>query len=188
MRFDIIIGNPPYGVGANMAIKVLNKAAEHTDDIRMVLPLSFRKDSVLNKVKLDLELLQDETLPDDTFPRSIRAVKQRWTRTGKVREKIPMPTTHEDFQFVKWERREEATLFIGGAGCGPAGRVKTDNFLHYAPGHHLIICSDEVKEKLISLADQFRHEAMQVCCLPGLSKSAIIKIYESAYVRNLQSN
>ena len=88
MRFSIIIGNPPYGVGANMAIKVLNKAAEHTDDVRMVLPLSFRKDSVLNRVSLDLELLQDETLPDDTFPRSIRAVKQRWVRTGAVREKV----------------------------------------------------------------------------------------------------
>ena len=169
-----------------MAIKVLNKAAEHTDDVRMVLPLSFRKDSVLNRVSLDLELLQDETLPDDTFPRSIRAVKQRWVRTGVVREKVPMPTKHKDFQFVKWERREEATLFIGGAGCGPAGRVKTENFTHYAPGHHLIICNDDVKEKLISLADQFRHEAMQVCCLPGLSKSAIIKLYESKYAEELR--
>ena len=123
MKFDIIIGNPPYGVGANMAIKVLNKAAEHTDDIRMVLPLSFRKESVLNKVNLDLELTQDEKLPDDTFPRSIRAVKQRWQRTGKVREKIPLPTTHPDLQFVKHDRREEATVFIGGAGAGPAGSL-----------------------------------------------------------------
>ena len=181
MKFDVIIGNPPYGTGANMAIKVLNKAAEYSDDIRMVLPLSFRKDSVLNKVDLDLQLTQDEQLPDDTFPRSIRAVKQRWQRTGERREKIPLPTTHPDLQFVKHDRREEATVFIGGAGAGPAGRVKTEGFLHYAKGHHLIICSEEVKQRLIGLADEFRQEALTVCCLPGLSKSAIIKIYTSHY-------
>ncbi len=181
MRFDIIIGNPPYGVGANLAIKILNKSAEHTNDVRMVLPLSFRKDSVINKVSPELELLQDERLPDETFPRSIRAVKQKWARTGKIREKIPTPTKHKDFLFVKWDRREEANLFIGGAGAGPAGRVKTENFTHYAPGHHLIICKPEIQERLIALADEFRHEALQVCCLPGLAKSAIIKIYTSRY-------
>ena len=181
MRFDIIIGNPPYGVGANMAIKVLNKAAEHTDDIRMVLPLSFRKAAVLNKVSIDLELEEDERLPDDTFPRSIRAVKQHWKRTGRTRKIIPLPTQHPDFQFLKYEDRDEATLFIGGAGQGPAGKVKTEGYDHYAPGHHWIKCSEEVKERIISLAPEFRAEALTVCCLPGLSKSAIIQIYRSNY-------
>lgn len=181
MRFDIIIGNPPYGVGANLAIKVLNKSAEHTDDVRMVLPLSFRKDSVINKVSPYLRCVQDELLPDDTFPRSIRAVKQRWVTEDGVRDKIAMPTWHPDFEFLKWEQREEADVFIGGAGQGPAGKVKTEGFLHYAPGHHLIKCNDEVKERLLSLGAEFRAEALTVCCLPGLAKSAIIKIYSSRY-------
>ena len=164
-----------------MAIKCLNKASEHCDDIRMVLPLSFRKDSVINKVEPMMHCVQDERLPDETFPRSIRAVKQRWIKKPVEREKIQTPTTHPDFQFLKWEQREEADLFIGGAGAGPAGRVKTENFTHYAKGHHLIKCTPEIKERLIALADEFRHEALQVCCLPGLAKSAIIKIYTSHY-------
>ena len=45
MRFTLAIGNPPYGVGGNLAIKFLNKTAEITDDIRFVLPTSVRKPS-----------------------------------------------------------------------------------------------------------------------------------------------
>ena len=181
MKFDIIIGNPPYGVGANLAIKVLNKSAELSDDVRMVLPLSFRKDSVINKVDPGMSCVQDEILPDDTFPRSIRAVKQRWIRREVYRSKRELPTEHPDLQFLKWRDRDETVVFIGGAGAGPAGRVKTEGFDHYAKGHHLIKCSPEVRDRLVSLGQEFREEALQVCCLPGLSKSAIIKIYTSHF-------
>ena len=51
MRFSLAIGNPPYGVGGNLAIRFLNKTAEITDDIRFVLPTSVRKPSSLNKIK-----------------------------------------------------------------------------------------------------------------------------------------
>ena len=51
MKFTLAIGNPPYGVGGNLAIKFLNKTSEITDDIRFVLPTSVRKPSSQNKIK-----------------------------------------------------------------------------------------------------------------------------------------
>ena len=42
-KFTLAIGNPPYGVGGNLAIRFLNKTSEVTDDIRFVLPTSVRK-------------------------------------------------------------------------------------------------------------------------------------------------
>ena len=48
MKFTLAIGNPPYGVGGNLAIKILNKTSEITDDIRFVLPTSMRKPSCQN--------------------------------------------------------------------------------------------------------------------------------------------
>ena len=77
MKFDIVIGNPPYGSGGNMAIKFVNKCAELTDDIRMVLPRSVKKVSVQNKVRLDLVIDDERELPLDTFPNGIKAVYQR---------------------------------------------------------------------------------------------------------------
>ena len=60
MKFTLAIGNPPYGVGGNLAIKFLNKTSEITDDIRFVLPTSIRKPSCQNKIKPYLHCEVDE--------------------------------------------------------------------------------------------------------------------------------
>lgn len=177
MRFTCIIGNPPYGTGANLAIKFVNKAAEHTDDLRYVLPLSFQRDSVINKIDQHLHIVHDERLPDDTFPRSIRAVYQRFEPGDEPRPLIPVYRSHKDFTFLSYDEREKATLFIGGAGAGPAGKVKLDNFMHYAKGHHYVLCSEEVKDRFVQIADQLRAQSRVCGCLPGLGKSDIIKLY-----------
>ena len=46
-----------------------------------------------------------------------------------------MMREHPDFEFLPYERRDEADVFVGEYGCGPSGRVKTENFTHYAKGH-----------------------------------------------------
>lgn len=181
MKFDFVIGNPPYGVAANMAIKFVNKSCELSDDVRMVLPASFQRDSVLNKINLDFKLAYDIKLPNDTFPRDITTVRQRWVRAEEPREKVVMHRTHPDFEFIKYKDREKATLFIGGAGAGPSGKVKETDFMHYKPGHHYIVCNDEVKQRIIDLQPEFIKESRVCGCLPGISKHGIIKKYLEVY-------
>jgi hypothetical protein len=181
MQFDVIIGNPPYGVAANLAIKFVNISAQHTDDIRMVLPASFQRDSVKNRISMNLELVQDIRLPDSTFPRSITTVRQRWIRAETPRTPVVMHRDHPDFKFLKYSQRDEATLFIGGAGAGPSGKVKTEGYDHYKPGHHYIQCDEVVKQRLIDLQPKFIEESRICGCLPGLSKHAIITIYNNHY-------
>lgn len=177
-RFDVVIGNPPYGSGANLAIKFVNKAAEMTDDIRMVLPRSFEKDSVQNRIRLDLELSESVVLPESTFPNGIRAVKQRWVKTNTPRKKVEKPRTHEDFEFLKYEDRFRANVFIGEYGCGPSGRVKTENFTHYAKGHYFILAKDQsVIDKLVSLEDKFRAVAKGCNGRYHISKGELVEIY-----------
>ena len=181
VMFDIVIGNPPYGVAANMAIKFVNKAAEYCDDVRMVLPASFQRDSVKNRVNLDFVLDIDQKLPDNTFPRSITTVYQRWVRSDTPREKVELHRTHPDFVFLKYCDRDKATLFIGGAGAGPSGKVKTEGYDHYKPGHHYIKCTAKVKKRLIKLQPELIKLSRVCGCLPGLSKHAIIDLYKQHY-------
>ena len=177
-RFSVVIGNPPYGSGGNLAIKFVNKCAELSDDIRMVLPLSFKKVSVQNKVRLDLVIADERELPLDTFPNGIRAVYQRWVPTDTPREKVILPRTHEDFEFLRYEDRFDANVFIGEYGCGPSGRVKTENFTHYAKGHYFIKAKDQsVIDKLVSLESLFRAKASGCNGRFHISKGELIEIY-----------
>ena len=100
MRFSLAIGNPPYGVSGNLAIKFLNKTSEITNDIRFVLPTSVRKPSCLNKIKGHLHCVVDNDLDASTFPGGISAVYQRWEVRSDHREKIILYNKHPDFEFL----------------------------------------------------------------------------------------
>ena len=178
MRFTMAIGNPPYGVGANLAIKFLNKTSELTDDIRFVLPTSVRKPSSLNKISLNLHCTVDQDLDASTFPGGISAVKQHWVVKEEKREKIFMHKSHPDFEFLSYENRFNADVFIGEYGCGPSGRVKTENFTHYAKGHHFIKVSDQkVIENFLEFAPRFREVANQCNGRYHFGKNDLISTY-----------
>jgi hypothetical protein len=185
VKFTVALINPPYGVGGNLAIKFLNKTAEITDDIRAVLPTSVRKPSSLNKINNHLHCDHDQDLDSSTFPNGISAVKQYWKVKNTSRfqvgvGKIPMMHEHPDFEFLPYERREEADVFIGEYGCGPSGRVKTENFVHYAKGHHFLKVRDpKVVEDMVEFADKFRAAATQCNGRYHFGKNDLITTYNT---------
>ena len=181
MKFDVVVGNPPYGSGANLAIKFVNKCAELSDDIRMVLPLSFQKVSVQNKVRLDLICIEDNKLPDDTFPNGIRACYQRWVKTDNIRQKVKTLSTHPDFEFVD---KESADIMIGRIGGGPAGRVKLNDFKDYSNEHYFIKASDQAINNLLSIADKLRQLSISGNNIPTLSKHDLITCYIENFGRS----
>ena len=183
MKFTLAIGNPPYGVGGNLAIKFLNKTSEITDDIRFVLPTSVRKPSSQNKIKSYLHCEVDDDLDSATFPGGISAVKQYWkvkntSRFAKGVNEIPMHREHPDFEFLDYKDRFEADVFIGEYGCGPSGIVKTENFTHYAKGHHFLsVRSPDVLENLVRFAPKFREVATVTNGRYHFGKNDLISTY-----------
>ena len=183
MKFTLAIGNPPYGVGGNLAIRFLNKTSEVTDDIRFVLPTSIRKPSSQNKIKPYLHCNVDEDLESTTFPGGISAVKQYWVAKNTSRfdvgvGEIPMYTEHPDFEFLSYEERFEADVFVGEYGCGPSGRVKTKDFTQYAKGHHFLsVKSPEIIDNLVEFADKFREAATQTNGRYHFGKNDLITTY-----------
>lgn len=178
MKFSVIIGNPPYGNRGSMAVKFLNQSLELSDDVRMILPMSFTKPSITNQVSMDHECVSEEMLPDNTFPNGIKAVYQVWKPADVQRQKIVLPTSHPDFEFVKYDDRETADLMIGAVGSGPSGKVFTENFSHYQPKHHFIKCKNQqVIDRLIELGPTLRELSKQQNGRGGVCKSDIVVNY-----------
>ncbi len=174
MRFDYVIGNPPYGKNASLAVKFLNKAVELTDHISYVLPRTFRKPSILNRVHPELHLVADDIVSDEMFGGTILTCYQVWEKREKARAKIPTVTTHPDFKFVTVD---EANLFVGGVGAA-AGSVKDSGYDHYNTRHYFLQATDTVKERLISIQGTLRELARAATVgTPSLSKHELISTY-----------
>jgi predicted RNA methylase len=63
----ICISNPPFGKQASLAIKFINKSAEFCDTIAFILPLSFTKNSIRNKINKKFHIIHEEELPKNSF-------------------------------------------------------------------------------------------------------------------------
>ena len=176
MRFTRAIGNPPYGSAANSAVKHLNKLSQVTDQIHLVLPISMRTESILNRISLDIVCVEDEDIAEGTFPKGIKAVEQVWVK-GK-REKIKTFTTHPDFTFVKKEDNPDVMMFRCGASAGKLkfiGEYEENKKDHY----YMNVKDDSVIDVFKALYPEFVAVGLQQNGMPGISKHKLIELYQN---------
>jgi hypothetical protein len=62
-----IIGNPPFGRQSSLAIKFIKKSCEFCNSLSFILPKSFKKDSLKNKIPLCFHMIYEIDLPDKSF-------------------------------------------------------------------------------------------------------------------------
>jgi hypothetical protein len=176
IKFDIIIGNPPYGKNSSLAVKFLNLSGELATEIHYVLPRTFRKVSMLNRVQPYLYLVQDQTVADHHFPPPILTCYQMWLPQPTARPKTVTQTDHDDFEFVT---PDQADVCVGRVGAGPCGKVFLDKFDQRSTNSHYFLktVNHTVTHRLITLAAQFRKMGTQTVGVPSLSKHELIQIY-----------
>lgn len=130
-----IIGNPPFGRQSTTAIKFIKKCCLFSKSISIILPKSFKKDTLKDKFDLhyhllyeiDLEKLNDNSsfILKDTFI-NVPCVFQIWIKKDILRMK-QIKLKPNNFNFVK--KTEDFDLAFRRVGVN-AGYVETnkDNF------------------------------------------------------------
>ncbi len=101
-----VVGNPPFGKNSSLAVKFFNHSAGFADRIAFVVPRTFRKVSIQNKLDLNFHLVREEMLPANSFhvpggeQYNVPCVFQVWERRNYEREKVDLPVEHPDFVFL----------------------------------------------------------------------------------------
>jgi predicted RNA methylase len=129
-KHAVTISNPPFGRNNSLSIPFFNKAADSSDYICFIVPRSWRKWSVINRLDQRFHLIADLDLQidyvddnDDEISTKNRLATcfQIWQKRKTKRPIVKVV----DNQFIKKVKPQEAdvSLTIFGYGCG---RLKTE--------------------------------------------------------------
>lgn len=160
------IGNPPFGRVCSTAIKFFNKCAEFSNCIAFIIPRTFKRVSIQNKLDLNFELIHSHDLPLNpccfTPKMSAKCCFQIWIRSATKRKKVKYDSSHKDFQFMKHGPKDknnqptppnnaDFALKAYGSNCG---EIKTDNLDKLRPKSWHWIKSNIDKKTLINRFSQ----------------------------------
>lgn len=116
---NITIGNPPFGTRSKLAVKFFKHAAESSDVIAFIIPVTWEKFSIHKQLPEGWALVGSERLPEKSFelggkPYAVRCCMQVWVKGGTgTRKTSPEPSTHPDF-IIKHGYNPNATFTIRG--------------------------------------------------------------------------
>lgn len=100
----LVIGNPPFGRVSSIAIKFFNHASKCATVIAFIVPRTFRRPSVQNKLDSHFHLVYDEDVPTKpccfTPPMIAKCCFQIWEKKEVQRLTVELPTKHDDWEFL----------------------------------------------------------------------------------------
>jgi hypothetical protein len=100
----LVVGNPPFGRVSSLAIKFFNHASKWADVIAFIIPRTFRRVSVHNKLNTNFHLIFDEEIPMEPCafspPMMAKCCFQIWEKNATKRTIVELSTSHDDWDFL----------------------------------------------------------------------------------------
>ena len=201
----LTIGNPPFGSKGRLACQFINEAAEFSDVIAFILPISFRKYSTQSKVTDGLKLVMDLDLPSNIFlvdgkPSIVNCCFQIWVpHKTKIRKLKNLPDlrisskpadNHPDFTIWQYNNTPSAQKFLEGdfdfavckqGYCDYSARKLRGEKLD--PRKHWMFFkakNNKSLKRLMKLDFESLSKASHTTT-PGFSKHDVVTLYTSQY-------
>lgn len=107
----LVIGNPPFGRVSSTAVKFFNKSAEFCDAIAFIIPRTFKRVSIQNRLNLYFHNIFSEDIPTNPccFEPAMHAkcCFQIWIRKQEKRQIVSLKETHHDFYFLRFGPKDD---------------------------------------------------------------------------------
>ena len=181
------IGNTPFGKNASLAIRFFNHAARVSNAIALILPRTFRKASVQNKLDPYFHLIHEEVVPDNSFLHmgaevNVPCVFQIWQKRKTKRPHIATRCQGDGLEFLQSGRHHEATIAFQrvGVGAGAIKPIESGKPFPAPQSHYFIRCDEQAHAILRAIDFPGRYDTAGN---PSISKSEIVKAYGDALDR-----
>jgi len=121
---DLILTNPPFGRAGSLAGKILAKATKECNRVAFILPASFQKISLLDRIPTTHHLIFNQSLPNQNFilpdgtTRKVLTVFQLWEQRHAPRPKLGKIAPYRSYTERVSPEEAEFAFRTQGASAG----------------------------------------------------------------------
>jgi hypothetical protein len=188
----LVIGNPPFGKISSIAIKFFNHSAKFSNVIAFIVPRTFRRVSVQNKLNKMFHLIYDEEVSTNpccfTPKMMVKCCFQIWEKKEVVRPLVNLPTKHDDWIFLAFgpiDKKGQPTPPDGAdfairAYGGKIGEIKNENLSELRPKSWHWIKSNINKDELIKRFNLLNYSnSLNTARQNSMGKGEFVKLYNN---------
>jgi len=186
----LVIGNPPFGRISSVAIKFFNHSAKWAKVIAFIVPRTFRRISVQNKLNRDFHLIYDEDIPIKPCsfepPIQAKCCFQIWEKQDIKREMVTLQTTHDDWDFLPLGPKDDndqptppvGADFVIRAYGGKCGEIKEEDLEILRPKSWHWIKSNIDKEELKRRFERIDYSlSVDTARQNSIGRGELVKLY-----------
>jgi predicted RNA methylase len=171
------IGNPPFGKQSSLAIKFIKKLCTFCDTISLILPKSFKKDSLKKYFSRNYHLITELNLPYKSFlikdkEHDVPCIFQIWEKRNYERE-LKDKLIPTNFTFVKKEENPHISFRRVGVN---AGKIDLNISNKNIQSHYFIKFKDNslLNDYIVKLSN-INYEHDNTVAAKSISKQEIIQ-------------
>jgi hypothetical protein len=194
MNKILVIGNPPFGRVSSIAVKFFNHAAKWASVIAFIVPRTFRRISIQNRLNSSFHLLYDEEIPTTPCafepPMLAKCCFQIWEKKDSIRNIIILPSFHNDWEFIGFGPIDDngqptpptnADFAIRAYG-GKCGEIIQTNLISLRPKSWHWIKSNINKDILVERFSNIDYTiSMDTARQNSIGRAELVKLYSDKY-------
>ena len=193
-KIYLVVGNPPFGKSTSLAIKFFNKSAKFANCIAFIIPRTFKRVSIQNKLDLKFNLVYNEDLPTKpccfTPKMNAKCCFQIWMKNEIPRKIISYDENHPDFVFLKLGPKDnknqptppkyaDFAIKAYGSNCGQINKTNLQNLR--PKSWHWIKSNINIEELKIRFQNLDYSISKDTVRQDSIGKKDLIHLYKCKY-------